>query len=85
MTNITPVITSQSCTVNTIQALCPTGSSDAITNGSSWVGGIMVGVVISGFVVMISSMLVALVRKKRRAKEDNTIKYNNRYAQNCAL
>ena len=60
-------------------------SSDAITNDSLWVGGIMVGVVISGFVAIISSMLVALVRKKRRAKEDNTIIYNNSYAQNCAL
>ena len=65
------------CTINTIKTLCPTGSSDTITSGSSCVGGIIVGVVSSAFVIVIPVMVMAVVRKKKRAKEDNTIKYNN--------
>ena len=85
MTPITPVIISQSCPINTIETLCPTGSSDTITSGSSWVGGIMVGIVSSTFVIVIPLMVMAMVRKKKRAKEDNIIKHNNRYVQNYAL
>ena len=75
ITPITPVTISPSSTINTIETLCPTG----------WIGGIMVGMMSSAFVILIPVMVMGMVRKKMRAKEDNTIKNNNRYVQNCAL
>ena len=85
MTTVTSVTISPSSAINTIKTLCPTGSSDTITSGGQWVGGIMVGVVSGVLVMAIVWIIVTIVRKERRKKVDNTITYNNRYVQNCAL
>ena len=83
MTTVTSNTISPSSSINTIKTYCPTGSGD--TNGSSWVGGILVGVVIGVLVMVMVWVIVTIVKKERRKKMDNTITYNNRYVQNCVL
>ena len=85
MTIVTTVTISPSSNINTIKTLCPAGSSDTFTNGSSWVGGILVGVVIGVLVMVMVWVIVTIVRKKRRKMVDNIITYNNRYVQNYVL
>ena len=85
MTTVTSVAISPSSTINTIQTLSPTGSSDTINSGGQWVGGILVGVVSGVLVMAMVWIIVTIVRKERKKKVDNTITYKNRYVQNCAL
>ena len=76
--SITTVTISPSCTSNTIKTHCPTGSSDTITNSIPWVGGVLVGVVSGVLVMVMVWVIVAIVRKERKKKVDNTITYNKR-------
>ena len=85
MTIVTFNTVSPSSTINTIKTHCPNGSGDTFTNGSSWVGGILVGVVIGVLVMVMVWAIVTIVRKKRRKMVDNIITYNNRYVQNYVL
>ena len=77
ITTVTP-FTIPSSTINIIKTVSPTGSSDTITSGSSWVGGIMVGVVSGVLVMVMAWVIVTIVRKERRKKVDNTTTNNNR-------